>query len=253
LQRRAAGALAFFEQFHKHNPTLYNQETGEITEQGEKTMSVLEQLTGIRRDRGLLNLWVAAEGIVYDTFSLSENVTEEAEYRPEIEEVYWGIDDGYAEGGGIGTPGHHPRAVVLAQVMPNGFINIFDEYYETLKLPETTIQELLDRPYHEPELAMVDSSAAELRRRLVDFGIHNTGATHRVADGIKNVRRFILDGNGQRMLRVHPRCVNLIREMQSYRYDPKSNASEAGEPKPLKSNDHLCDAGRYLLWQWRWD
>jgi phage terminase large subunit len=253
LERMSSGDLVMFEQLHEHNPVLFNQSTGEITEQGRATMAVLDSLTGIRYERGRLGRWVASEGIVYDNFSIDGNVTIDAEYRPDIQEVYWGVDDGYAHGGGIGTPGHHPRAVVLAQIMPNGFINIFDEYYETLKLPEETITELLERPYQRPELTMVDSSAAELRRRLIDADLANMGATHRVADGIKNMRRFILDGNGVRMLRIHPRCVNLIREMQTYRYDPKSKQADAGEPKPEKLNDHAVDACRYLLHFWRWE
>ena len=53
------------------------------------------------------------------------------------------------------------------------------------------------------------------------------------------------------MLKIHPRCVNLIREMQMYRYDDKTKVSEAGEPKPLKLDDHLTDALRYLIWNFR--
>jgi hypothetical protein len=54
--------LKMFEQRHESNPTLYNQETGEITEQGIKTMDVLDNLTGLRYKRGRLGLWVSAEG-----------------------------------------------------------------------------------------------------------------------------------------------------------------------------------------------
>ena len=249
LARHSAGMLEFYEQLHEHNPTLYD-DAGTITALGQATMINLEKLTGVRRQRGLEGLWVAAEGAIYDNFSYSENVTEAADYNPDWP-VYWGVDDGYAEGGGLGTPGHHPRAFVLANQRPDGGFNVFAEYYRTLQLPEASIQEVLSWPYHEPDLALVDSSAAELRRRLVDNNIFNGAASHRVADGIKVVRRFICDGSGQRLLHIHPRCVNLIRELQSYRYDEHSKMSEAGEPKPLKLDDHLPDATRYLLFNFR--
>jgi phage terminase large subunit len=250
LQKRSAGELVFYEQFHKDNPTLYNQETGQITEQGKRTMLVLNKLTGVRRDRGLLNLWVAAEGVVFDNFSLTGNVSTSAEYNPELE-TYWGVDDGYAHGGGVGTISHHPRVILLAQQTSVGGINIFAEYYETLQMPEASLDEVISWPYKLPRIALVDSSAAELRRRLSDKGIFNGAATHRISDGIKIMRRFVCDGNGVRLLQIHPRCKNLIREMQSYRYDDKGRSSEAGEPKPLKLDDHTIDGCRYLLWNFK--
>lgn len=208
------------------------------------------QYTGTFAAQELDAQFVSFEGVIYDNFSVEENVTEEADYNPEFD-VYWGVDDGYAEGSGVGTPGHHPRAIVLGQLRSDGGVNIFDEYYQTLRLPEQTIEELLALPYRNPELAMVDSSAPEMRRRLFDADILSAGATHRVSDGIKIVRRFICDGNNVRLLKIHPRCQNLIRELQTYRYDDKSKTSEAGEPKPLKLDDHMPDALRYLLWNFK--
>jgi phage terminase large subunit len=250
LQKKSAGELVFLEQFHRDNPMLYNQETGEITEQGKRTMEVLHKLTGVRRERGLLNRWVAAEGIIFDNFSHTGNVTESAEYNPELE-TYWGIDDGYAEGSGIGTISHHPRVILLAQQTAIGGINVFEEYYQTQTMPEASLDEVMSWPYNLPRMALVDSSAAELRRRLSDKQIFNGAATHRVSDGIKIARRFICDGNGVRLLKIHPRCENLIRELQSYRYDDKARTAEAGEPRPMKLDDHCPDALRYLLWNFK--
>jgi hypothetical protein len=48
-----------------------------------------------------------------------------------------------------------------------------------------------------------------------------------------------------RLLRIHPRCRELIGEFQSYAYGD-SAASVNGERKPLKLNDHYLDAARYL-------
>jgi phage terminase large subunit len=249
LARHSVGDLEMFEQLHIHNPMLYDS-AGNLTGRGREVMTNLNKLTGIRRQRGLEGLWVAAEGAIYDNFSYAENVTEAAEYNPDLP-VFWGVDDGYAEGGGLGTPGYHPRAFVLANQRNDGGFNIFAEYYKTLQLPEASINEVMSWSYHEPDLALVDSSAAELRRRLTDKDIFNGAASHRVADGIKVVRRFLCDGSGKRSLHIHPRCKNLIRELQGYRYDDKFSSSEAGEPKPLKIDDHLVDALRYLLFNFR--
>jgi phage terminase large subunit len=249
LKRHSAGNLELYQQMHEDNPALFDDD-GNMTEQGKITMHRLDAMTGVRYDRGRLGLWVQAEGAVYDNFSLEHNVTTEADYNPAWH-TFWGCDDGYADGDGVGSPGHHPRVILVAQQRGDGGLNVFDEYYQTLQLPEQSIDEMLQRGYHKPRLAMVDSSAAEFRRRLGDRGIMNGGATHPVADGIKVVRRFICDGHGVRLLKIHPRCTNLIRELQAYRYDDKSSAVYAGEPKPLKISDHCPDSLRYLLWNFR--
>ncbi len=40
-------------------------------------------------------------------------------------------------------------------------------------------------------------------------------------------------------------CTNLIREIESYVWDPKS--SEKGYDEPLKKDDHAVDALRYAI------
>lgn len=216
-----------------HNPEQYH--------------AALAAMTGIQRQRLLEGRWTQAEGVIYDNWSL-ENITHDAEYNPAYGAVYWGVDDGYVYGGGPGTLSYHPRVIVMAQMTPTGGLNVFAEYYRTLEMPEASIANALALGYPAPELAFVDSSAAELRARFSALGIMNWGATHPVGEGIKNLRRFICDGQGQRLFRVHPRCANLIGELQTYRYSDSVAGVVAGEPKPEKVDDHGVDASRYLCW-----
>ena len=206
----------------------------------------LEMLTGTQYERLVLGRWVQAEGVVYDNFSLMDggNVTEEAEYNPDWP-IAWGVDDGYAKGEGKGSISYHPRVFLLAQFTPTGGLNIFAEYGACLEVEETSLRNVLDMGYPAPELAYVDSSAAQLKARIWGMGITTFGATHVVTEGIKNVRRLICDGQGVRLLKVHPRCKELIGEFQSYAYGD-SAASVNGERKPLKLNDHFVDSCRYL-------
>jgi hypothetical protein len=203
-------------------------------------------LTGTQRERLVLGRWVQAEGVVYDNFSMDEggNVTENADYNPAWP-VVWGVDDGYARGEGRGSVSYHPRVFLLGQFTPTGGLNIFHEYSATLEVEETSLKAVLDLGFPRPEIAYVDSSAAQLKARIWSMGIQTIGATHVVTEGIKNVRRLICDGNGVRQLRIHPRCVETIGEFQSYSYGD-SAASLNGERKPLKLNDHGLDAVRYM-------
>jgi len=83
-------------------------------------------------------------------------------------------------------------------------------------------------------------------------GLVHIPATHPVSEGIKNVRRLICDGNGVRLLLIHPRCKQTINELLNYQYDENSNAASAGERKPLKLDDHSGDTIRYLTYHLRY-
>ena len=215
-----------------HNPSDY--------------LRILATLTGVQKQRLVDGLWVQAEGVIYETFSLYEdgNVTDEAEYDPNLP-IVWGVDDGYAQGAGKGTDSYHPRVFLLGQYTATGGLNIFAEYYRTLEVEEASLKAVLDMRYPKPELAFVDSSAAQLKGRIWAQGIQTAGATHPVSEGIKNVRRLICDGNAVRLLKIHPRCRELIGEMQSYAQSD-SPIVVNGEPKPAKKNDHGPDALRYM-------
>lgn len=191
-------------------------------------------------------------GRIYPNWSY-ENIGESAEYNPDLP-VIWGVDDGYAYGQGIGSASFHPRVILFGQETPIGGLNIFAEYYATEELSEVSIDTVTDPskyPYKFPDIAYVDSSAVELKARIHSRNISATGATHAVSEGIKNVRRLICDGNGTRLLKIHPRCSNLIREIPAYRINERSTVVKVGEPEPLKVDDHGPDALRYITWHLR--
>jgi hypothetical protein len=73
------------------------------------------------------------------------------------------------------------------------------------------------------------------------------GQSHQVVEGIKVVRRLILDGQGVRSVKVNRRCKNFISELtDGYRY-PEAG-SKRDDEKPLDGNDHACEAFRHWCW-----
>lgn len=203
--------------------------------------------TGVYAKQQLEGDFVSFEGLVYDTFSLTENVAD-VERNPN-NPLYIGIDDGYSHGGGVGTISYHPRVILFVERQPNGGFHILDEYVATSELPEVSLANAFTMyPKADIAGAFIDSSASDLIRRVGDLGISYMRATHSVADGIKTVRRYMLDGQGQRLIKINPRCKNLIRELQMYRYADTSK-SEAGEIAPMKMDDHSCDSLRYTVYQ----
>lgn len=185
-------------------------------------------------------------GRIYDTWAAG-NIKSEADYNPDLP-VYWGVDDGYAEGNGPGHANYHPRVILWLQDNAFGGLNVIDELCVTGETYGQTFSRALNQdvfPYRRPSLTWIDGSAATFRAEFDERGLSTANGTHRVVEGIKAVRQLILGADEVRRLLVNPRCENLIYEMPLYRSDPKAR-SESGEPVPMKLNDHSLDALRYV-------
>jgi phage terminase large subunit len=59
-------SLTLLESRHEDNPVLYDAGRGAWTEQGQRTLAVLDALTGARKQRLRFGRWVSAEGTVYE-------------------------------------------------------------------------------------------------------------------------------------------------------------------------------------------
>lgn len=254
LSRSDSGPLKVMHSKHVDNPRLYTDD-GELTDKGRDTMRRLNALTGVRRKRLLDGLWVQAEGTVYeDQYDETDEtlVTMDADYDPARGSVLLGVDDGYAGSWGedhYPTPGSHPRVFLLAQIDSTGTLNIFAEDYKLRTLPEDQLKDLEETCERypgawPPVLAAVDKSATTLKRRLHDLGIQTVNSPQSVDESIKLVReRMAKDENKIRLIRIHPRCRILRRELATYAIGP--------DGKPIKDHDHGPDGMRYLVWATR--
>lgn len=98
------GSLRLFYSFHRDNPALYDPETGELTAQGKRTMTVLEALTGTRRTRLLEGKPAQAEGVIYEDWSDALHLVY-AEQVPPLVRFVGGQDWGYTHPGVLGVWG----------------------------------------------------------------------------------------------------------------------------------------------------
>jgi PBSX family phage terminase large subunit len=81
----------------------------------------------------------------------------------------------------------------------------------------------------------------QLRRDYMGKGYIINQAMNAVVPGIQAVTQLMTAGK----LKIHISCKNTIQELSNYVWDSK--AQEKGEDKPLKVNDHCCDALRYAV------
>lgn len=85
----------------------------------------------------------------------------------------------------------------------------------------------------------------EIKRLAMDgehrYGVVIKDAQNDVSVGIQRVQKCMT----YKIMSVSEEQENLIREFGTYEYDPKS--IESGKEKPMKIDDHCCDAWRYLV------
>lgn len=203
-------------------------------------------------------LAVGFAGRIYPDFD-KNNVSEAAEYPGKGAAIYFSCDDGYTDQRVIGL-----WWIGYADGKPDR-VCLFDEVVHTETLFAVSLKEALrkagvqlpddirvediaaavekhphiDYMYHDPAAA---SFGAEARQ----MGLGTWGAYNKVDDGIKVVRRFVKDGNGERRLLIHPRCTVTIDALANYR--TKEESTTGDDPKPIHDiYSHPADMVRYFI------
>ena len=228
---------------HLHFMMTDNPSLSEETRQRyERTYS------GVFYQRYVLGKWVAAEGVIYSMFNETENT-----YRPDQRPT------------AMAWLSTRTIAVDYGTANPMRFLDIYDDG-ETIRIDreynwdsrKERIQKT-DREYADdllsfmgpqPCTVIVDPSAASFIEELRRRGAYVVKADNNVLDGIRKTAGLI----GRRVIQICEACGCLIGEMGTYVWDEK--ASQRGEEKPVKQNDHSADALRYYvnsLPDWRFE
>lgn len=191
--------------------------------------------SGVFYKRNIDGLWVIAEGLIYDQFNHDTMVVDKL---PPIQRYWIGVDYGTS----------NATVFLLAGLGTDGRLYIIDEWYHSgnetgqSKSPSQYSREFRQWQKVQPERIYIDPSAEGFILQLYQDGVRKIAqADNSVKNGIEMVSSLIAND----MYRVHRRCKHHLKELSSYAWDPK--AQERGEDKPLKQNDHTCDAARYIV------
>jgi phage terminase large subunit len=268
--------LKVFTQLHQHNPTLYDQGTGELTPQGVKTMDVLSGLTGLRKKRGLLGLWVAAEGVVYEDYDKTVHVIP-SDKCPPFRNRYMSIDFGYT----------NPFVAQWWGEDHDGRLYLYREIYmsqrtvrvhcDTIKRLEcgASPQEWVGLSQHQKDQRWrqngerityrVADHDAEDRATLDENGISTIAAKKEISVGIEKVQdRLKVQPDGKSRLCIvedacmeydpelyreypgdlHPCCTE--HEFPVYTW-PEQKEDKVNKEVPVDLNNHGMDAARYIV------
>lgn len=254
--RAETGRLKLIESRHEDNPTLYDQVTHQITEQGRRTMAVLDALTGVRYRRLRLGQWAAAEGAVYEEFDRTVHLIPSFPIPADWLRIR-SIDFGYT----------NPFVCQWWAMDEDRRLYLYREIYMSHRIvggdPQgndhaTMINAL---SMGEDIFASVADHDAEDRATLDAHGIPSEPAMKSVSLGIQAVQsRLRRAGDGKPRLFIfndalveadqslrddhRPLCTD--QEMDSYIWKPTRDGVTNKE-EPLKVDDHGMDAMRYLV------
>lgn len=191
-----------------------------------------QEITETRFAQEYLADFKKVEGLVYKEFErtrhLYDRLAEDKHY-----DFIGGVDFGF----------NNPAAVVHVKRDTNGVYFVDNEWYQTKRTENQIADYVLsckfNKVYPDPE----NPSAIFL---LSQKGV-NIREVIKNKDSVKNGINKVRDLFKQNKLMINKRCMNLITELEAYCYpDSKEGGNE--DENPIKENDHLLDALRYIVY-----
>jgi hypothetical protein len=167
--------------------------------------------------------------------------------------LYRAIDFGYAA----------PLVCLWIQLTPAGAVHVLDEYVQARKAIPCHAAAILQRDppgatvamtYVDPAGRNKESTSGEACTGMLESaGIRCSCRTSTIAEGLELIRAALAPAAGQPLLRISPRCRQLIAAFQNYHYPPfapEATDAAVASPaaRPVKDGpDHFLDALRYFF------
>lgn len=253
-------SLELYHTTHQDNPMLYDHDLERWTPQGERTISILSTLTGLRYKRGFLGLWAGAEGQIYESFDESVHVIDSFPI-PDSWKRWRVIDFGYT----------HPFVCLWFAQDHKGVLYMYREIYMTGRIVEEHVQGKDGKPgiaqlsAGERIEATICDHDAEDRATLAKYGIRTKAASKSIREGLEAVQlrlRTDADGNSRiyffrdalveedEVLRLRYKPLSTTGEFGGYAwpsFDGNRRMSGAMDEIPVRADDHGLDCLRYMV------
>ena len=235
---------------HQDNPTLYDEAAQTWTDRGVQYLDILNNLSGVRKERLLYGRWVASEGVVYD-------IDPAIHYVPRFDiPKSWrricSVDFGY----------HNPFVCGWFAIDPDGNAYLYRYIYKSRRLLEDHIQQIkrINKDADESVEVYVcdhDSQEFEMMRRAgfnvvkaykdITTGIQAVQARLKITDA--KTRLMILEDSlveGDTDLEDVKLPFTIEQEFDSYSW-PKTDSGRYVKEVPVKEYDHGMDMIRYCV------
>ncbi len=236
-------SLRIFYSRHEDNPVLFDPATGAMTEQGKRTMAILDALTGVRKERLRYGKPAQAEGVIYEEWDESRHLIY-AEKVPQLRRFFAAQDWGYTNPGVLGVWGvdGDGRMVLLRQVYRSG--KTIDWWAD--------VAAKLQHEYGRFEAVVCDPSEPAYLAAYRRAGLNAVPANTAVLPGINAVKARL---NKDRLLIMRASLQEIDEELLAARkptcvqdeFGAYVWANRATKEEPLKADDHGMDMVRYAV------
>jgi phage terminase large subunit len=175
--------------------------------------------------------FVKYSGVIYKDFDLNVHIVDSVVIGKDWER-YRAIDYGVS----------NPFVCLWFAISPSGEVYVYDEHYEAGKPISYHAERIKDKTGNvRIETTYIDPSAG-IKLDLMYEGIVVINADNDVRAGIHRVMEYLkVDIDGKSRLYICKNCHNTISEMSQYSFIGNDT------DKPIKKEDHCCDAIRYFL------
>jgi len=246
MTRSKSGTLTRFDTVHRDNPTIYDPETGELTESGKQRLARLARLTGHRYKRLFLGQWVAPEGAIYTAYDEDTHKIHAIEI-PRMWPRFVGIDPYGAQIG----------ALWVAWDAEARQLHVYREYEQPFGVttPQHVSQILEMSGYStdriptnraEPIYAWVGGGPSERQQRVDFAGAGIPLIAPPITDvwtQIDRVQQLLTEGR----IVIHDCCVALLSEITDYHRKQNKRTGEFENTIENKDAYHMLDALRYVI------
>jgi len=236
-QRAQTGATKLLESRHTDNPNYYDAD-GNVTPGGVEYMAILDRLTGVRKLRLRDGLWVAAEGVIFESYDPATHVVPRFDVPDEWMRI-WSVDFGTV----------HPFVLQCWAIDPDGRMFMYREMYHTGRMVAIVAP---GGVWKEPKPARIicDHQAQERASLRKYLGLSNSPADKRVKLGIEaaearfaSKRIFFMENSlveRDPKLKEARKPTSTVEEFGGYVWDANKEA-------PVKEDDDGSDAVRYAV------
>lgn len=201
-----------------------------------------EKYSGAFYLQEVLGKWIALEGLVYP-FDRDTHVWPNVPGGYQIDNIIYGVDWGFA----------HPFVclpiLLVRDKLLNPWVIIADEIYKTrmsLDDIDNALKNIKER-YGDGRI-YADPSEPQNIEELKQRGHDIVPALNDVMPGIQEVTNWY----ERDAIRYLVNCENTIKEHETYSYPSEEDIKLKQVPdRPLKSDDHACDAERYALYTYK--
>ena len=243
---KGTGSLKLFKTTHKDNPSIFDPETGLLTESGQRRLAALQRLTGHRLKRLYYGIWAPPEGAI---FSMYEEETHKV--------VAFAPPANWPRFVGVDPFGAHIAAVWVAFDPVGMAIHVYREYVQpfgvtTGKHVEAILKmagySATGAPTGSAEhiFAWVGGGPSE-RQARTDYGGFGLplvpSPVTGVWAGIDRIAGLMREGR----LFIHDCCVNLLSEIGDYRRKLNARTGEFSDVIENKDSYDQIDSLRYVL------